>query len=557
MLKNYFTRKQKRNSFHRKINLCFFLMVLFSATKVTAQTPELVSPDAFFPKYLTEYDGKLFFNAQDADGKEWLWSTDGTTTLKLSGSVTDSHPGSQPQNLTVLNNQLIFSAVLQEGGDWNRELFKFDGTEPVLIKNIQPFGESAPAFGDIAPVDFGKFNGKLYFTADDGNVGSELWATDGTEAGTNLVANIALRLDHSYPEMFIEYNNKLLFTAQDYYLGRELYITDGTPNGTGLVKEILSGAGGSQIKELTAFNNKIYFSAYNDDKEHELWVTDGTNIGTHMVKNIGSIKYGSRPADLTVYNEKLYFSAEDETHGREIWVSDGTEEGTKLFKDLGGDKYNSNPTNFTEVNGKLYFGASNGTQGRSNYGLWVTDGTVAGTVEVKNLGHPPKQTLVYENKLYFELLHAGSGGKLWVSDGTKEGTKIITAANATNNTPIYVGQYSNRRSHYKVANGTLYFTANFDDSGIKLYKVNTAALSVEIPTKNELTLYPNPVNDVLHIDAKVNNILKTDLFSITGQALKSWGAKSDINLSQFAAGIYVVKITTGDDRTFIKRVVKN
>lgn len=53
------------------------------------------------------------------------------------------------------------------------------------------------------------------------------------------------------------------------------------------------------------------------------------------------------------------------------------------------------------------------------------------------------------------------------------------------------------------------------------------------------------------------HIQKINLFSITGQSLKRWGAQSEINLSQFAAEIYFVKITTGDNQTMIKRVVKN
>lgn len=569
MLNNYIKIIHVKNFFRKKHKLCLILAALFFGTSLMAQAPELVSSEAFRPRFLTEYDGLLFFCAEDSDGKEWLWSTDGITTVKYIGSATEDHPGTQPHSLTVLNDQLIFSAVYQEGGDWNRELFKFDGTEPVLIKNINPNGESAPGYGDPGIFDFGKLNDKLYFTADNGSVGSELWTTDGTEGGTHLVANIALQLDHSYAHSFVEYNGKLLFTARYDYFDRGLHITDGTTNGTGLVKDINSGSGHTQIRELTEFNNKIYFAASGDSSENELWVTDGTESGTQMVKNIGSLSYGSKPSDLTVYNGKLYFSAIDETYGREIWVSDGTEAGTELFIDLhtgvggAGEPLSGSPVNFTENDGKLYFGASN-EEGHNN-ALWVTDGTVAGTTVVKGLTNKPTQAIAYEDKLYFVVTSgAYNRGDFWVSDGTTAGTQIIEPDNTTTfYAPIYTGNNDHLKSSYKIVNGMLYYTASYGNTGSenmtknKLYKVDALNLSVNTPKISEFSVYPNPVIDVLHLDINAIHIQKINLFSITGQFLKSWEAQSKINLSQFAAGIYFVKITTGDNQTMIKRIVKN
>ncbi|WP_225036026.1 T9SS type A sorting domain-containing protein [Winogradskyella sp. SM1960] len=572
MLKNYNTTKHIKNFFHKKHKLCLILAALFFGTSLIAQAPELVSSEAFHPRFLTEYDGLLFFCAQDADGKEWLWSTDGITTVKYTGSATEEHPGTQPHSLTVLNDQLIFSAVYreEEEGNWNRELFKFDGTEPVLIKNINPNGASAPGYGDPGIFDFGKLNDKLYFTADNGSVGSELWTTDGTEGGTHLVANIALQLDHSYAHSFVEYNGKLLFTAKYYYFDRGLHITDGTTEGTSLVKDISSGSGTTQIRELTAFNNKIYFAATGDSSGNELWVTDGTESGTHMVKNIGSFSSGSKPSDLTVYNGKLYFSAEDETYGRELWVSDGTEAGTELFIDFNtgvggaGEPLSGDPVNFIENDGKLYFGASN--EEGHNSALWATDGTVAGTVMVNEFNHNPLPVFSYDDNVYF----VGPGGTttyrkdLWVSDGTSAGTQIVEPDNTTSiYSPIYIGNNDHLKSSYKIVNGVFYFTANYgttdsaNQNRNKLYKIDASSLSVNTPKISEFSAYPNPVIDVLHLDINANHIQKINLFSITGQSLKSWDAQSEIDLSQFASGIYFVKITTGDNQTMIKRVVKN
>lgn len=86
-----------------------------------------------------------------------------------------------------------------------------------------------------------------------------------------------------------------------------------------------------------------------------------------------------------------------------------------------------------------------------------------------------------------------------------------------------------------------------------------ASLGVEETNKLEslFKIYPNPVQEVLHLETQTSKIKTINLFSITGQALKSWDAQSNINMAPFAPGIYFVKITTDDNRTLVKQVIKN
>ena len=70
------------------------------------------------------------------------------------------------------------------------------------------------------------------------------------------------------------------------------------------------------------------------------------------------------------------FAANAVGTGRELWLSDGTTAGTVLLKDIHSGTAHSRPRDFVEYQGRVYFSASDGQTGRE---LWQTDGTPAGT----------------------------------------------------------------------------------------------------------------------------------------------------------------------------------
>ncbi|MCA9098771.1 MAG: hypothetical protein KDA36_10300, partial [Planctomycetaceae bacterium] len=71
--------------------------------------------------------------------------------------------------------------------------------------------------------------GVLFFTADDGLHGRELWRTDGTSVGTVMVEDLSLGSTSSTPSLLTPLGNQLLFIANDDVHGRELWITDNSP----------------------------------------------------------------------------------------------------------------------------------------------------------------------------------------------------------------------------------------------------------------------------------------------------------------------------------------
>lgn len=357
--------------------------------------------------------------------------------------------------------------------------------------------------GDSSPKYLTTVNGMLYFSAKDSAHGAELWKSNGTAEGTVIVKDITAGSVSSDPKFLTNLNGTLYFSVHDGVHGYELWKSDGTDAGTVLVKDIRSGAASSFISYLSNVNGTLYFSA--DDGVHgsELWKSDGTADGTMLVKDINP---GAGEPDLrnfTAVNGLLYFTADDGVHGTELWKTNGTEAGTVLVKDsfagtntTNGNPNSASPASLTNVNGTLYFTAS-GTS--SEYELWKSNGTEAGTVLVKDINsvsdsYGASYLTNVNGVLYFGARNSDGGGQLWKSSGTSDGTVIVKEFKGNS----YYGV-----SYITNVNGTIFFTAGDRSGSAELWKSNGTAGGTTL-VKN---LYPGAMDFSLYQLTNVGGIL--------------------------------------------------
>ena len=250
---------------------------------------------------------------------------------------------------------------------------------------------------------------------------------------TGMVKDINSGSGYGFPSEFIAVGNTLFFKADEGTHGFELWKSDGTASGTVMVKNIYSGSGNSNPVHLTAVGNIVYFSASDATNGEELWKSDGTSSGTVMVKDINS-SGSSSPWYFTAVGNIVYFSASDGTNGYELWKSDGTSSGTVMVKDISIGNKSSYPIFLTTVGNTVYFSAIDGDGlggawtawgaemdvNSSGDEIWKSDGTASGTVMVKDImsgwdHSTPHHLKAVGDALYFVANDGNDGFQLYTN----------------------------------------------------------------------------------------------------------------------------------------------
>jgi ELWxxDGT repeat protein len=513
-----------------------------------------------------KFNGRIYFNGQSSTGDHSceLWATDGTTAGTVRVKEITSTPGWNQWQITymgVYNDRLYFRA---SDGVAGYELWVTDGTEDgtYLLKDLTP----GSAGSDIAYHRNNiVFNNKFYFVANANGLGAELWVTDGTAQGTTIVKDInptggihdgtyslPTSLDVNLHRLY-EFNNRLFFLANDGTNGAELWISDGTEAGTNMLKNINS-TGSASPARITIFNNKLYFSANTVEEGRELWVTDGTESGTILLRDINVGDSGSSVNNLKSFNNYLYFTASRPVPGG-LWRTDGTQEGTVLFED--------SVRSFHIYNNELYMARVTGfTSPNYHYAISKSNGSINSTTLIRALDEGQSQSvpslfLEAEGKLFFfreyDPFNEGVSfhAEIWYTDGTSSNTNILRYDNGE----IVCSRHFWNGDQF-VYNDNLYFEVEFAEPNPVtngLYKVSGIPTSIAEKSRLKAVVYPNPAQSILNIQTETS-IVAVNIYNAMGAIVQTEKSNS-FSINHLQTGLYLVSVNT-QNGTSIHRVLK-
>lgn len=93
-----------------------------------------------------------------------------------------------------------------------------------------------------------------------------------------------------------------------------------------------------------------------------------------------------------------------------------------------------------------------------------------------------------------------------------------------------------------------------EDAYYDNFIIETEDLSVDEIQENQLTLYPNPTTGQLHISNPAQ-ITATSIFDLNGKKVAD-SSGSELDLSGFSAGTYLVKVQMDNGKQFTRKVIK-
>ena len=274
-----------------------------------------------------QVDGRdvLFLSLSDGTHGYEPWITDGTSAGTFLLKDINPNGDSNPNSFGKASGSFYFSA---DNGSIGEELWVTDGTE-AGTRLVADINQTTPD-ASSSPGGFFQVGGKTLFFADDGIHGLELWTTDGTEQGTQLFLDLNAGAEDGSDGVFVSdltFDGRALFIGNDGQTGLELWATDGTVAGTELFKDINStsiGASMSYSDFDDGFRGGFLFTADDGVNGEELWVSDGTQSGTYMVADINATALGESSNiygfAMTESGNTAYFVADDGVHGWEVWA---------------------------------------------------------------------------------------------------------------------------------------------------------------------------------------------------------------------------------------------
>ncbi|MDO8349016.1 MAG: hypothetical protein Q7T30_02180 [Planctomycetota bacterium] len=344
-------------------------------------------------------NGRACFVEVATGANVWVDSTDGITVTR------HAHCGSfflapMTGRVFLSGNRLLFllRAVVTPS-----QLFCSDLTAAgtgLVPTACQDLGELA------------EYGGALYLHATTAANGYELWTTDGTTAGTTLVADLVPGTAGAHPEQLLATPHGLFFRSLDSQGGRVLRLLTSPTN----IQNLGPIPTGALVSNVVPWQDGLLFPA-GDSAGVELWFGGATSAPARLV-DIDATAPGittAYQAPTAAARDRLFLFADDGTHGIEIWSSDGSAAGTTLLDLRPGTASSyisayAPPPQLAFYRDRMAFSTA--------VGAGLTDGS-----NVVSL-HPQASTGPV--RVFDQLLYFVGGSQLMRSDGTPGGTQVVS-----------------------------------------------------------------------------------------------------------------------------------
>lgn len=432
--------------------------------------------------FLNVWKNELYFFGREFNGGSYntnLWKTSGTnqSTQKLLGA--------NIYGMVQSPNYLFLSCSIPQNSGQVKGVVTQNGTAYMEIPEITDL-----YYG------FSKSD-TLYINAEDQNNIRQLWRIVPATNSVTLMSGMA----GGWLEQHIVLNNTIYFIAA-FSSSRAMYKIVG--NSVQLVASDVFRM--LKMDETTVFLATYYGTAYNIQK----LTLNPNNTFTWKYIPFTAPYFGydmGAVQQMVKFKNKLFLVANlPQARSEIVYVEDG------VIKDIK-DRYTGTINNETkvlgEVNGNLIFQTNNQSGIRC---IWKTDGTVSNTNIIANnlrssltfIPEPLDITpVVYENRLFFLGYTAQFGEEVWYTDGTSEGTKMLSDLN--------MGNENSRPSDFKVFDNKLFFVATHPSFGRELWYFESNCKSTNnvmgLADKNILAL--DFINSTQTVPSNINLMYKS------------------------------------------------
>ncbi len=317
-----------------------------------------------------------YFPATDSVSGTEMWKSDGTNlgTVRVrdlnTGVASGVSVGSE-QYPVALGSSVYFTGITAANG---AELYRTDGTSAGTVR----LTDIIAGAGSSQPANITVFNGNVYFTAQTVATGREWYRFNVAASTTQLLKDVGPGGLDGAPLGFgggVVSGSQMFFLADDGENGQELWVTTGNPSdplSTRLVKDINLGPAGARVSQITAGpNGSVFFLADDGVSGRELWVSDGTDRATVRIADLfPGDESGAINERMLVVGDTLYFVGNDNEAGVELWsINANTLGGLSRQSDINPGLASSNIAKLTALNGTLYFTATDGLTGQELYTL--------------------------------------------------------------------------------------------------------------------------------------------------------------------------------------------